>query len=172
MQAEHAKILDQIRAAFPTQPIEAAGAFTQWGTSYPDAAPYMEHLDGKRWDQLDRAYLVRRSDALGFLGTRHLAAVLPVYLCALVEDGVWSPAAGMLTLILARPRAGKKDTGIGVPRFDALVEALTDAQRAAVASTLRAFAATDEDGSLGQAAHGALEGHWAQYPPVGAGPTV
>jgi hypothetical protein len=166
MQLEHAKNLEQLRAAFPATPIQSEGAFAQWGTSYPDARPYMEQLEGKRWDQLDRAYFARRSDALGFLGTHHLVAVLPVYLCALVEDGVWSPTAGMLTLILARPLPGK-NTGLGAARFEALIEALTDAQRTAVASALGAFAETDEDGSLGQAARAALDGHWKRYLPVG-----
>jgi hypothetical protein len=166
MQLENAKTVEQIRTAFPARPIQAESAFTQWGASYPDARPYMEQLEGRTWDQLDREYIVRRSDALGFLGTRHLIAVLPVYLCALVEDGVWSSATGMLTLILAKPIAGK-DSGIGMARFDALVEALTDAQRAAVAAALRAFAEGDEDGSLGQAARAALDGHWKIYLPAG-----
>jgi hypothetical protein len=167
MQLEHGKILDQIRAAFPTRPIESEGAFSEWGTSYPDARPYAEQLEGKSWDQLDRAYIVRRSDALGFLGTRHLAAVLPVYLCALVEDGVWSPSAGLLTLILAKPLPGS-DTGLGNARFDALIEVLTDTQRTAVACALRAFAETDEGGSLGQAALDCVNGHWKIYSPTDA----
>jgi hypothetical protein len=161
MQLENAKTVEQIRAAFPTLPIDAEGAFAQCGASYPDARQYMERLQGKTWDQLDRAYIVRRSDALGFLGTRHLVAVLPAYLCALVEDGVWSLAAGMLTLILAKPISGT-DSGLGVTRFDALTEALTGGQRAAVAAALRAFAESDEDGSLGQAARAALDGHWSR----------
>jgi hypothetical protein len=49
-----------------------------------------------------------------------------------------------------------------VTRFDALAEALTGAQRAAVAAALRAFAESDEDGSLGQAARAALDGHWTR----------
>jgi hypothetical protein len=165
MQLESAKPLEQIRAAFPALPIHAEGAFAQWGASYPDAQSYVEQLEGKTWDRLDRTYIVRRSDALGFLSTRHLAAVLPVYLCALVEDGVWSPAAGMLTLVLAQPRSGTDD-GLGMARFDALVEALTRAQRAAIAVALRAFADADEEGSLGRAARAALDGHWHVYVPA------
>lgn len=92
----------------------------------------MKQIAGQSWDQLDREYIVRRSEALGFLATRHLIAVLPVYLGALVEDGVWSLAAGMLILILARPARGKH-TGLGRTGFGALVETLTDEQRAAMA---------------------------------------
>jgi hypothetical protein len=73
----------------------------------------------------------------------------------------------MLTLILAKPLPGK-DSGLGAARFDALSEALTDAQRAAVAAALRAFAEADEDGSLGQAALAALDAHWKLYLPAGA----
>lgn len=165
MKPEHAKILEQIRAGFPATPIDAEGSFGPFGTSYPDARPYKEQLAGKSWEQLDRAYVVRRSDALGFLATRHLAAVLPIYLCAMVEDGVWSPATGMLTLILAPPPAAKT-TGLGVARFEALVEALTTEQRAAVATALNAFADQDPDGSLGQAARAAFDGHWKTYLPT------
>lgn len=162
---QNTKLIEQIRGAFPTQPIHAEGAFAQWGKSYPDAPPYTEQVDGKAWDQLDRSYMVRRSDALGFLGTSALVAVLPVYLSALVEDGVWSPAAGMLTLILAKPPAKKAaDTA----RFNELVETLNDQQRIVVAAVLRAFAETDEEGSLGRAARAAFDEHWATYVPVGA----
>jgi hypothetical protein len=167
MQPEHDRIHEQLLTAFPAEPIHAGDAFAQWGMTYPDAATYREQLDGKSWDQLDREYIVRRSDALGFLGTRHLVAVLPVYLRSLVEDGVWSPAADMMMLILTKPLPGE-DTGLGAARFDELVDALTDAQRSAVASALRAFAGQDPDGSLGQAAYEALEGYWNDYLPADA----
>jgi hypothetical protein len=162
---ERARVLEQIHAAFPPTTIAAAGAFSPWGWTYPDAEPYMGQLEGKSWDRLDRTYMVRRSDALGFLNTRHLAELLPLYLCSLTADGVWSPAASMLMLILTKPGPGKR-TGVPAARFDALVDALTDAQRVAVASALRAFAGTDEDGSLGRAALAALASHWARYLPA------
>lgn len=127
----------------------------------------MAQIEGKTWDQLDRAYIVGRSDALGFLAPRHLAAVLPVYLCAVVEDSVWSPATGMLTLVLARP-VGGKNRARDVARFDGIVESLTDAQCTAVAGVLRDLAEKDCGGSLGRAAHDAVEGHWKSYLPVGA----
>jgi hypothetical protein len=63
----------------------------------------MERIDGKTWQELDRAYIAVRSDALGFLGTRHVVAVLPAYLSSLIEEGVWSPAADTLMLLLAKP---------------------------------------------------------------------
>lgn len=166
MQLEHDTLLEQLQAAFPSKPIHPDSAFDQWGTTYPDAEPYMEQIDGKRWDQLDRAYIVRRADALGFLGTRHLAAVLPVYLRAMIEEGVWSPATGMLMLILAKPVPGE-NTGLGSERFDALVGTLTAEQRAVVASALHAFAEQDADGSLGRAARAALDGYWKTYLPAG-----
>src|ERR1700760_1305111 len=100
MLPEHATVLEQVRAAFPAERIHSAGAFDDWGTTYPDADPYAEQLEGKTWEELDRSYVIKRSDALGFLGTRHLVAVLPVYLSSLLEDGVWSPSADTLILLL------------------------------------------------------------------------
>jgi hypothetical protein len=162
MQPDQTKLLDQLRAAFPATPIQSRGAFLDWGATYLDAEPYMNQIDGKTWEELDRTYLVMRSDALGFLGTRHLVAVLPVYLRSLLEEGVWSPAADTLMLLLTKPGPEKK-AGIKLPRFEALAGALAPAQGAAIAAVLRAFAATDPGGSLGEAAHAALERHWQTY---------
>lgn len=167
MQPEQTIVLDQLHATFPDEPIQATGAFDEFGTTYPDAEPFAQHLEGKTWEQLDRSYIITRSDALGFLGTKHLAAVLPVYLRALLEDGVWSTSADALLLLLTKPDA-KKKTGIKLPRFEALSNALSAAQRAAIAAVLYAFAATDEGGSLGERAQAALESHWSAYLPVGA----
>lgn len=162
MRPEDAAVLDQIRSAFPPVPIFGSGAFAPWGNGYLDAAPYAEQLDGKTWEELDHAYLVRRSDALGFLGTEHLVAVLPVYLSALVRDGVWSPAAGMLTIILTKPEP-RTNAGLGGERFAAFVEKLTPDQHSAVSAALGSLAAQDEGGDLGAAASAALEGYWAQH---------
>jgi Family of unknown function (DUF6714) len=167
MLPEHATILEQLRAAFPAEPIDAARAFDDWGMTYPDAEPYAQHLEGKTWEQLDRSYIITRADALGFLGTRELVAVLPVYLRALLEDGAWSPAADTVVLVLTKPDPGKK-TGIKLPRFEALVSALTSAQRAAVATVLHVFVASNEEGSPGERARAALECHWNAYQPGGS----
>ena len=164
MLPELATVLEQLRTAFPVESISSAGAFDDWGTTYPDAEPYAQHLEGKTWEQLDRSYILLRSDALGFLGTRQLVAVLPVYLRSLLEDGVWSASGDMLILLLTKPGPGTK-TGLKLPRFEALVAALTPAQRAAIAAVLCAFAATDEGGSLGDRARAALERHWNVYLP-------
>jgi hypothetical protein len=160
-------IVEELQAAFPRVPIRADGAFDQWGTTYPDAEPYMKQLDGRSWDQLDREYIVRRSDALGCLGTQHLVSVLPVYLRAMADDGIWSPATGMLTLVLTKPAAGK-DSGLGDARFAALVDSLTDPQGTTIARVLARFAESDPEGSLGRAALVALQSHWTSYLPTGA----
>ncbi len=165
MQSNQTQLLEQLRAAFPAMPIQSDGAFSHWGGTYLDGKAYGEQIDGKTWQQMDRAYLVKRSDALGFLGTRHLVAVLPAYLCSLVEEGVWSPAADTLMVLLSKPSREQK-TGIKLDRFEAFVAALTPAQQAAIAAVLSAFAATDPRGSLGQAAQTAFENHWKTYVPV------
>jgi hypothetical protein len=90
-----------------------------------------------------------------------------VYLRALLEDGAWSPAADTVVLVLTKPDPGKK-TGIKLPRFEALVSALTSAQRAAVATVLHVFVASNEEGSPGERARAALERHWNAYQPGGS----
>lgn len=163
MQPEHTYLLEQLRAVFPAEPIRAACAFVDWGMAYLDVEPYSQHIEGKPWEELDRAYMITRSDALSFLGTRHLIAVLPVYLRSLLEDSVGSPSAETMIPLLTKPGLEKK-TGLKLQRFQALVDALTSAQRTVIAAVLRAFATRDEYegeyGSPGQAAIAALERYW------------
>jgi len=159
---DHVQLVEQLGAAFPPEPISADGAFSDWGTTYLDVEPYEDHLDGESWEQLDHAYLIKRYDALGFLGTRHLVAVLPVYLRSIIEQGAWSIASGTVIIILTKPGPEQK-TGIKLPRFQAFVDALTPAQRTVIAEVLRAFAAADEGGSPGMAASTALERYWKAY---------
>ncbi len=163
MSAKNDELLKQIQEAFPARPINGGHAFVEWGKSYPDAPPYRQQVDGKTWDQLDRAYIVRRSDALGFLSTRELVDVLPVYLRSVLEEGVWSPATGVLNLVLAKPRPPEKDDGLGVDRFNALIDMLTIAQREVTARVLKAFGDTDAEGPLGQAALAAFDDFWKQF---------
>ena len=155
-------LLEQLHAAFPAKPIESAEAFRDWGATYPDGEQYAKQIEGKTWREVDRAQLLTRSDALGFLGTQQLVAVLPVYLRSLIEEGVWSRAADSLVLLLTRPSANQK-TGIKLPRFEKFVDALTPIQRKVIAEVLRAFAAADEHGSPGKRAQIALERHWQTY---------
>ena len=162
MSAKTDDLFKQVQAAFPTRPINGEHAFAQWGTTYPDAEPYSQQIDGKSWDQLDRAYIVRKSDALGFLSTRELVDVLPVYLRSLLEDGGWSPAAGLpySDSGKASSRGGPR---LGVDRFNALTDMLTIAQRAVVGRVLIAFGETDPDGWLGKGALSAVDNHWKQF---------
>ena len=150
----------QLRAAFPNEPIAAADAFTPWGATYLDAEPYAAHLDGKTWEQLDRAYLAQRWDALGFLGTRQLAAVLPAYLLEMLEHP-YTNLPGMVASVLTAPSKERK--GLGKQRFAALLEALAAPQRAVIASALRQFARehSDED-----AVRIALESSWDGFLPA------
>jgi hypothetical protein len=158
----HVQLVEQVRAAFPLDPIKVDGAFSDWGITYSDVESYEDHIDGKTWEELDRKYMVTREDALGFLGTKYLIAVLPVYLRSLIEEGVWSAAAWTMIIILTKPEPDRK-TGIKLSRFQAFVDSLTPAQRTVIAEVLKAFATADQDGSPGIAAKAALDSHWRIY---------
>lgn len=136
MQPTQAAVLAQIRAAFPVEPIRFAGALA----GGLDDGAYRAHVDGKTWEGLDRSYMVQRNDALSFLDPHHLAAVLPVYLCSLVEDGTRTPVPDTLVLVLKQ-------------RFEEVFSALTPAQRNAVVAVLDVFAAAES----GQPADSARE---------------
>lgn len=158
----HVQLVEQVRAAFPLEPIKVDSAFSDWGTTYSDVEPYEEHIDGKTWEELDCKYMITREDALGFLGTKQLISVLPVYLRSLIEEGVWSAAAWTMIILLTKPEADRK-TGIKLSRFQAFVDSLTPAQRAVIAEVLKAFAAADQDGSPGIAARAALDSYWKTH---------
>jgi len=162
MQTKHEPVVDQLRAAFPPTAIDSKDAFLSWGMTYLDGDEYAKQLNGKRWDEIDRAYLARRSDALGFLGTSHLVAILPAYLREMIEADPFSTVPGMLTLTLTKP-GPKIDSGLGKKRFNELVEALSDSQRAAVAAALQTYAAERAETGSGSAAQLALDMYWHQF---------
>jgi len=162
MQPEDETVLEQIRAAFPSFEISSDDAFTSWGRTYLDGDEYRAALKGKHWDQLDTTYIALRSDALGFLSTRTLVAVLPAYLIALIEHGTASQVPGMLTLVLAPPNR-ETDDGLGKKRFGEFIEAMTGPQRAAVAAALLRFGERYPGTLVGDAARAAFDGHWKAY---------
>jgi hypothetical protein len=157
---KYQSLQSRLRAAFPSEPIAAADAFTSWGATYLDAEPYAAYLDGKSWDQLDRGYLAQRWDALGFLSTRQLAAVLPAYLLEMLEHP-YSSLPGMVASVLTEPSKERK--GLGKRRFSALVEALAEPQRVAIASVLQQFVLEHPDE---ESVRFALDRFWSGYLPA------
>jgi hypothetical protein len=153
MQPTQVDVLAQIRAAFPPEPLRFEGALT----GGLDGGAYREHVEGKTWEELDRKYVLSRSDVLSFLDMRHLVAVFPVYLRSLVEDGTRTPVPDTMLLVLNRKKQA---------RFDELASALDPAQRAAVVAVLELFAAT-ESGQPADAAREALE-RWKTYLSTGS----
>jgi hypothetical protein len=153
MQPTQVDVLAQIRAAFPPEPLRFEGALT----GGLDGGAYREHVEGKTWEELDRKYVVSRSDVLSFLDMRHLVAVLPVYLRSLVEDGTRTPVPDTMLLVLNRKKQA---------RFEELASALDRAQRAAVVAVLELFAAT-ESGQPADAAREAME-RWKAYLSTGS----
>jgi len=161
MQTKQAEVLEKLRAAFPSTKLRSDGAFTSWGMTYPDAEAYGHHLDGKTWEQLDRDYLTRRSDALGFLGTQHLISVLPTYLWTLIENRSWTDLPDLLLTILAKP--DETNDGLGHQRFGELIDGLSDAQRVAVAAVLWRFTQDHDEAGGVENAQRALDTHWKKY---------
>ena len=147
----------ELREAFPAEKLAAAGAFEQRGATYPDGAEYAQHIDGKTWDQLDE-HVARRSDALSFLGTRHLIAVLPAYLNLLFVLGPMSPVPETLLPLLAKPDDTASKHG---KRFDELTSALSSRQQAVVAAALARFVA--EYPAYGAPAQVALDSYWNEF---------
>ena len=155
-------IIEQLRSAFPASEIDSVGAFATWGATYLDGADYAKQLDGKSWNELDRRYLDRRSDALGFLSTGHLVAVLPAYLAELLEGGPFSQVPDMLLLILTAPDSTERGGG-GAARFGQLTQALSESQRTAVAATLHRFVQEHPTTAHANAAQIALDRYWLGF---------
>jgi len=155
---EESPFLDELRAAFPPEAIVAAGAFEQRGGTYPDGDEYARQMDGKTWEQLDQQYLARRSDALSFLGTCHLIAILPAYLNLLFVLGPRSPVPETLLPMLTKPEATEPKLG---KRFDELTDGLSASQRTVVAAALARFVAKYP--AYGAPAQVALDRHWNTF---------
>lgn len=143
MPLERDEVIARLHAAFPEVPLDFRGALT----GGLDEGAYRRHVDGKTWTELDREYVLKRSDVLSFLEPKHLVGVLPVYLLSLVEDGTRTPVPDTLLLVLDR---GSE------PRFDKIVRDLDAAQREVVLDVLEFFAAV-ESGQPADAARHASE---------------
>lgn len=154
---EKEDLVGQLRSAFPAERIDGDAAFANWGGSYPDASAYARAIDGKTWEELDEQYVVQRNDALGFLSTRELVQLLPVYRRSVVKEGLMSPALDAVLVKLTRPTSEPARE-----RFDAFVAALSVPQRKAIARTLRYIVEQDADGSPGRAARAALDEVWKE----------
>lgn len=160
MSVSSTEALALIERAFPRVPIAMERAFADWGRTYPDTRSYRAFAEGRTWDALDRRFLELRDDALGFLGTRELAAILPAALAALVGPGSPSrPFPYSLGVILRRPGPGRDD-GLGRRRFDALREALSAEQRRAVAAALRCFVDQHPEAGPTESLQEALDSCW------------
>ena len=148
MQPVNSDVIARIRTAFPAQNIQ----FDRALTGGLDGGEYRTQVHGKTWLELDRAYVLKRSDVLSFLEPADLISVLPVYLCSLVEDGTRTPVPDTLLLVLD-PDAE--------PRFAQIFAAMTPAQRDAVVAVLEFFAA-HESGKPGDMARAAVQ-QWRSH---------
>lgn len=133
----------RLRDAFPAEPLDFAGALTG-GT---DDGEFRNAVVGRKWPDVDRALIGRRSDVLSFLQPEYFVAILPAFLQALVEDGTATGAPDTLLVVLDRDQE---------PRFDKIARLMTSSQRALVADALESFA-VGTTGQQASAARHALE---------------
>jgi hypothetical protein len=145
--------LETLERAFPPQPVDPGAAFAEWGGTHVDAEAFREGVRGKRWTELEPAFLERHHDALVFLGPASIATYLPAYLAALVRrDPALSALPGFLLGVLTRGRDGE--------RFDARFSELTSEQRRAVARVLAAHEAELAGSSRQEDVRVALDSYW------------
>jgi hypothetical protein len=172
---KHNILFEDLRVAFPPQPIRGADAFTQRGRTYCDTHEYEREMDGKTWEQLDPQFFARRIDGLSFLGDDHIVAVLPHYLHLLIVFKPTSPVPETLLPLLTRPEPTDRHTSTTLyewlnQRFEAVTERLSDRQCEMVAATLQEFVASAP--SDAEPAQRALERYWYRFlPGVGSAPS-
>jgi len=158
VKSDESLFLNELRAAFSPEAIHAGGAFEDRGATYPDVEDYSRHIDGKTWEGLDQQYLARRTDALSFLGTRHLIAILPAYLNLLFVLGPKSPVPETLLPMLTKPEVGERELR---KRFDELSGGLSASQRTVVATALVKFVEAFPE--YGRRAKVALDRYWSTF---------
>lgn len=163
-------ITGRLRAAFPPRPIDARieTAFGPSGTSYPDAADFVLHCDGKTWEQVDRAFISRCADVLGFLKVPAVVNVLPAYLNLMLELAMdlRSSLPDDLMQLLTKPMPSDRSSFKGLverqtKRFDELAGLLSHEQRHAIADILSRV--VSDYPSVGDQAQIALDRYWSQF---------
>ena len=149
--------IDELRAAFPTTPLDADRVFYM----YSDAELCERCVSGKRWDEVDPRVLANRSDALAFLDHERFLSWLPAYLNLLeFVDPLYSTVPETLFRRLMRPDP-EKASSRKVRLFDESMNPLTSAQRRVVAHSLERFIARVP--GLANDARCALERYWAAF---------
>lgn len=149
-------VIDQLRTAFPPQPLDPESAFAEWGGTYQDASSFKSEARGKRWDELSSGFLERHHDALRALGPQALIAVIPAFLAAaLRRDEELDMLPTFLLGTLTRSTADGD-------RFDARFGALATAQRQAIARALEAWESSLEGSQDERAVTEALDSYWRE----------
>ena len=144
--------LEQLKQVFPPHPIDATGAFREWGGTHIDADAFRRGVAGKAWTDLRATFLEQHHDALVFLGPSTIPDYLPAYLSAFVREPALSALPGFLLGVLTRSGDGS--------RFDERFAQLTPAQRRATARVLVSYEA-ELVGSPRQREVGeALDSYW------------
>lgn len=150
-------VASRIGAAFPEAPLDASGAFEEWGTTYLDADGFVADSRGRTWRELDRRFLEYHNDALPFLGPSAFARYLPAFLSAVVHDSDrLDQLPGFLVYLLTRDA----NSTVRRERFDARLARLTLDQQKAVALALTHLEASPGAGNDRQAVTRALDSYW------------
>ena len=145
-------VIADLMRAFPSPPLAPACAFE--GAAYPDADRFDAESRGQRWTQLDAAFLELHRDALARLTTAAYAAYLPAYLATACVPG---EHVDLMPVSLLRSLTRSEGSREG---FDARIEALSPAQRLAVARALEHLHASLDEGLWKRTARKALASYW------------
>lgn len=152
-------LLDELRLAFPSMALSAAGVFHM----YTDGDFCERAVTGLTWEDVDQRLLVDRSDALGFLDDDRFVSWLPIYLNIL--GSVPPERSSVHDTLLGKLLRPDKETSSKRQqrRFDAFADVLTVAQRRVVARSLQQF--IENHPWHADTAQLALHRYWRKFAP-------
>lgn len=130
---ELADVLSALTDAFPPHPLDPSQAKRAWAGGYLDVVTFRAGLEGRRWDELDRAFLEFHGETMHFLRPPAFAELLPAYLVAVLQH---EERLDMLPTFVLSALTPPVDGSELQPHYAANVASLTPAQRQVVARAL------------------------------------
>lgn len=78
-------LLKAVAEAFPPHPLDPSRMKRSWAGGYLDGAAFRADLDGRRWDDLNRAFMEFHGETIHFLKPPAFAELLPAYLVTVLR---------------------------------------------------------------------------------------
>lgn len=130
---ELADLISAITVAFPPHPLDPAQAKRAWAGGYLDVSNFRAGLEGRRWDELEAAFMEFHGETIHFLKPPAFAELVPAFLVTVLRH---EEQLDMLPTFVLSALTPPTDGSELQPNYAVNVASLTPGQQQVVARAL------------------------------------